>query len=88
MHDKFFDKNLTPDLVITDVNMPIMNGDEVVRKIRKSGQTNAEVPIIVYSGDGEKEKIHKFLRNGMNDFFVKGSDVSHLANLVKFWTAA
>jgi len=88
LHDKFFDKNLTPDLVITDINMPIMNGDEVVRKIRKSGQTNAGIPIIVYSGDGEKEKIHKFLRNGMNDFFVKGSDVSHLANLVKFWTAA
>ncbi len=68
--------------------MPIMNGDEVVRKIRKSRQTNTGIPIIVYSEDGEKEKIHKFLRNGMNDFFVKRSDVSHLANLIKFWTAA
>jgi len=67
--------------------MPIMNGDEVVRKIRKSGQINAEIPIIAYSGDGEKEKIHKFLRNGMNDFFVKGADIAHLENLVKFWTA-
>jgi two-component system CAI-1 autoinducer sensor kinase/phosphatase CqsS len=87
LHDKFFDKNLIPDLIITDVNMPIMNGYEVVRKIRKSGQANAEIPIIAYSGDGEKEKIHKFLRNGINDFFVKGTDIAHLENLVKFWTA-
>ena len=86
LHDKFFDKNLIPDLIITDINMPIMNGDEVVRKIRKSGQINAEIPIIAYSGEGGKEKIHKFLRNGMNDFFVKGADIVHLENLIKFWT--
>ena len=48
------------NLVISDINMPIMNGDEVVKIIRKSGQANAEIPIIAYSGDGEKEKIHKF----------------------------
>jgi two-component system CAI-1 autoinducer sensor kinase/phosphatase CqsS len=86
LHDKFFDKNLIPDLIITDINMPIMNGDEVVKIIRKSGQANAEIPIIAYSGDGEKEKIHKFLRNGMSDFFIKGTDVTHLENLIKFWT--
>jgi two-component system CAI-1 autoinducer sensor kinase/phosphatase CqsS len=86
LYDKFFDKNLILDLVIADINMPIMNGDEVVRKIRKSGQVNAEIPIIAYSGDGGKEKIHKFLRNGMNDFFVKGTDIVHLENLIKFWT--
>ena len=85
LHDKFFDKNLIPDLIITDINMPIMNGDEVVKIIRKSGQANAEIPIIAYSGDGEKEKIHKFLRNGMSDFFIKGTDVTHLENLIKFW---
>ncbi len=86
LHDKFFDKNLITDLIITDINMPIMNGDEVVKIIRKSGQANAEIPIIAYSGDGEKEKIHKFLRNGMSDFFIKGTDVNHLENLIKFWT--
>jgi len=87
LHDKFFSEDSKHDLVITDVNMPIMNGDEVVRKIRKSGQVKANIPIIVYSGDGEKEKIHKFLRSGMSDFFVKGSDVNYLSNLIRFWTA-
>jgi CheY-like chemotaxis protein len=66
--------------------MPIMNGDEVVRKIRKSVNANAEIPIIAYSGDGEKEKIHKFLRNGINDFFIKGNDINHFSNLIKFWS--
>ena len=85
LHDKFFDTEFHYDLIITDVNMPIMNGDEVVKKIRKSEQANSEIPIIVYSGDGEKEKIHKFLRCGMNDFFIKGGDATHLSSLVKFW---
>ncbi len=86
LHDKFFDTKLKPDLVITDVNMPIMNGCEVARKIRESRQINAEIPIIVCSGDSEKEKIHKFLRNGINDFFIKGNDINHFSNLIKFWS--
>lgn len=85
LYEKFLDKKSTYDLIITDVHMPIMNGDEVARKIRKSGQVQANIPIIVYSGDGEKEKIHKFLRSGMNDFFVKGGNMNHLSDLVNFW---
>ncbi|NCA28857.1 MAG: response regulator [Proteobacteria bacterium] len=87
LHDKFFKDNSQHDLLITDINMPLMNGDEVVKKIRKSGQKKSHIPIIVYSGDGEKEKIHKFLRSGINDFFIKGTDIGYLSNLIKFWVS-
>ncbi|MBM3590864.1 MAG: response regulator [Alphaproteobacteria bacterium] len=87
LHDKFFKDNSQHDLLITDINMPVMNGDEVVKKIRKSGQKKSDIPIIVYSGDGEKEKIHKFLRSGINDFFIKGTDIGYLSNLIKFWVS-
>jgi len=83
LHDKVFEGNTDYDIIISDINMPVMNGDEVVKNIRKSSK---QIPVIVYSGDGEKEKIHKFLRAGMNDFFVKGGDIEHLSNLIKFWT--
>lgn len=87
LHDKFFKDNSQHDLLITDINMPLMNGDEVVKKIRKSGQKKSHIPIIVYSGDGEKEKIHKFLRSGINDFFIKGTNIGYLSNLIKFWVS-
>lgn len=85
LHDKVFADDSNYDIIISDINMPIMNGDEVVKNIRKSSK---QIPVIVYSGDGEKEKIHKFLRAGMNDFFVKGGDIEHLSNLIKFWTSS
>lgn len=86
LQDKLFDENLHYDLVITDVNMPIINGDEAIKSIRNFKDNNRRIPIIIYSGDGEKENIHKFLKSGVSDFFVKGDDVNHLIDLARFWT--
>lgn len=86
LNDKFFEENSKYDVLITDINMPIMNGDEVAKNIRKSNNKHNNIPIIAYSGDSEKEKIHKFLRCQINDFYIKGDDTEYLNNLVNFWT--
>jgi len=39
-----------PDVVITDVNMPLMNGLELVKRLREDRRT-ARTPIIVLSGE-------------------------------------
>jgi two-component system KDP operon response regulator KdpE len=44
-------KNWSPDLVITDLRMPNMDGLELCRKVR----TQSRVPIIVLSVKGEKQ---------------------------------
>lgn len=79
--DKFFANN-NFDIIISDINMPKINGIEVVKKIRKSFK---DIPIIAYSGDNQKDKIHKLLRSKINDYFIKGDDINYLSNLVKFW---
>lgn len=86
LKDKLFDEKLHYDLVITDINMPIINGDEVIKNIRNFRHNNHQIPVIVYSGDGGRENIHKFLKCGVSDFFVKGDDVDHLIDLARFWT--
>jgi CheY-like chemotaxis protein len=86
LKDKLFDEKLHYDLVITDINMPIINGDEVIKNIRNFRHNNHQIPVIVYSGDGGRENIHKFLKCGVSDFFIKGDDVNHLIDLAKFWT--
>lgn len=87
LQDKLFDENLHYDLVITDVNMPIINGDEAIKSIINFKDNSRRIPIIIYSGDGEKENIHKFLKSGVSDYFVKGDDVKHLIDLARFWTS-
>jgi two-component system CAI-1 autoinducer sensor kinase/phosphatase CqsS len=87
LKDKLSDENLHYDLVITDVNMPIINGDEAIKSIINFKDNNLRIPVIIYSGDGEKETIHKFLKSGVSDFFVKGDDVKHLIDLARFWTS-
>ena len=55
-----------PDLVITDIDMPLMNGLEFIRQIRADGDTT---PIIAISGDAAHLIAAENL--GAQDSFVK-----------------
>jgi DNA-binding response OmpR family regulator len=61
----FFERR--PDLVISDIRMPVMNGMELVRRIREV----SNVPIIVLSAVGEEEDKVRALQFGADDFVVK-----------------
>lgn len=64
--------NSTPDikLVITDYNMPEMDGFELVSRIRESHEKN-EIAIIGISAQGSGMLSAKFLKSGANDFLKK-----------------
>jgi len=57
------------DLIITDINMPIMNGEELIKRIREKYSID-ELPILVVSGNNENSLI-KCLKLGANDFIKK-----------------
>lgn len=44
-----------PDVVLTDLTMPVMNGNELIRRLRSEPRT-ASIPIVVVSGDAEAAK--------------------------------
>jgi len=56
------------DLIITDWNMPEMNGYELVKKIRL---TNKDIPIIMITTEGGKKEVIKALKAGVNNYIVK-----------------
>ena len=59
-----------PDLIVCDVEMPAMNGMELVKNVKSSGYFK-ELPIIMLSSlDTSAERI-KYLKAGANDFVVK-----------------
>jgi diguanylate cyclase (GGDEF)-like protein len=57
-------------MLITDYNMPRMNGFDLVRQIRKQVDKNGLV-IIGLSADGDNSLSAKFIKNGANDFLKK-----------------
>jgi two-component system, chemotaxis family, chemotaxis protein CheY len=60
-----------PDIVICDWVMPIMDGVELTRAIRRSGHANAYVPIIVLSGYSERSRVTQARDAGVTEFIVK-----------------
>ncbi len=73
-----------PDLILMDIQMPIMNGYEATIAIRKLPNTQA-IPIIALTAGtvvGEKEKC---INAGMNDYISKPVDKENLATIIQHW---
>ncbi|MDR2048174.1 MAG: sigma-54 dependent transcriptional regulator [Treponema sp.] len=68
------------DLVITDLRMPGMSGEEFQRKIN-SGYPG--LPVIILTGHGTVENAVSAMRNGAYDFITKPPNIDHLTMLVK-----
>lgn len=66
---KFLEKNV-PDLILLDINMPEMDGFEVMKKIREIPQ-NSNTPIIFLTADNEAATEQKCLDCGAVDFIAK-----------------
>src|SRR5689334_20332797 len=60
-------KDFTPDLVITDLMMPNMDGIELCRRLRQTSQ----VPILVLSVRGEERSKIQALDSGADDYMTK-----------------
>jgi two-component system KDP operon response regulator KdpE len=68
-----------PDLVITDLGMPNMNGIELCRRLRAISQ----VPIIVLSAKGEEQTKVEALDTGADDFVTKPFGIHELLARVR-----
>jgi DNA-binding response OmpR family regulator len=58
------------DLIITDMVLPNMNGDEIVAKLKLDDKTKS-TPIIVLSASGMDEAVRRVEGMGINAFYVK-----------------
>jgi PAS domain S-box-containing protein len=61
----------TYDAVISDYQMPEMNGIQFLRKVRLSGNT---IPFILFTGRGREEVVIQALNEGANFYLQKGGD--------------
>ncbi|MEI6821644.1 MAG: response regulator [Bacteroidota bacterium] len=59
-----------PDLIICDVEMPVMDGFEFVKKVRSSGFFD-DIPLIMLSGKEESKDKIKCFEIGADDYIIK-----------------
>ncbi len=70
------------DMIITDINMPDINGLELISFL-KSDQKYKHIPLIIISTEGSERDIKKGLSLGAEKYFVKPFDTEELKKIVK-----
>ncbi|MEZ8803628.1 response regulator [Vibrio splendidus] len=73
------------DLILMDVEMPIMDGVEASRRIRSANKAYSSVPIIAHTGDSSPVTLEKMESSGMSDFIVKPADKNRLFDKIAHW---
>ena len=70
------------DLIITDINMPDINGLELVRFIRES-ETHKATPLVIISTDGREADRDRGLKLGANAYLTKPFRPEQLLEIVR-----
>lgn len=76
------DESACPDLVLLDINLPSINGDEVLKWIRNE-EFLKDLPVIVLSSSSSKRDIEKMTLFGANAYVTKPDDLDGYSGLVK-----
>jgi two-component system chemotaxis response regulator CheY len=70
------------DIVITDINMPIMDGLKLVKRIRTDA-VHKDVPIMIISTEGAQEDRQRALQLGANSYITKPIQAPQVISKVK-----
>jgi len=73
---------VSPDLVITDINMPDINGLEVVRFVKQS-ENFKHIPVIIVTTEGRDVDKERGLRLGADKYLVKPFQPAQLQQFVQ-----
>lgn len=59
-----------PDLIILDVNMPVMDGKQALEQIRKD-PTTSRIPVLMLTAESAKALVVELIQIGISDYIVK-----------------
>lgn len=71
-----------PDVIITDINMPRMNGFEFIEGVRSTDAYRA-IPILVLTTESDAEKKARARKAGATGWIVKPFDAAKLADAIR-----
>ncbi len=75
------------DLILMDINMPLLDGMETTRKIREMKDSSiSSIPIFAITGNASNYSIDEFKAVGINEYLQKPLDFDRLVTLVNQYT--
>jgi CheY-like chemotaxis protein len=75
------EKNVLPDIIFLDINMPKVNGWEFLVSFREARHLK-HVPVIIYSTSSENREIRKAKELGANGFITKPDSFTQLKEML------
>ncbi len=82
---KKLEAEASPDLIVLDLVMPAINGEEVLKSIRNNFKTVA-VPVIISTVKRETSSLINLMNLGATDYLMKPYDVKDLTRLINSYT--
>ena len=73
-----------PFVIISDINMPRMNGLELLKEVKKDTMTLFKsIPFLIISSSTSEEEIAATYKSGAQGYFEKSMTIDHQVNLIK-----
>ncbi len=79
---KLLNKDLDPDVIFLDLNMPIMSGQEFLMEVKKRVETQ-NIPVIIFSTSSNPSTIKLTKEMGAIDFITKPNRFDALVDILK-----
>ena len=70
-----------PDLVLLDLHLPDIAGEEVLDELRASPET-AGIPVVIVSAEASKGRVQRLRQRGAHDYLTKPIDLVELLGVV------
>lgn len=68
---------MPPDYIFLDINMPVMNGKDTLKEIKKNTRLR-DIPVIMYSTTSDTREIQGYYQLGAHDFLIKPNNFNKL----------
>jgi putative two-component system response regulator len=76
-------EKVSPDLILLDIEMPVMDGFETLQKLKSESSSNSDIPVMFLTGRNDAEVEARGLEMGAVDFVTKPFSAPVLLNRIK-----
>lgn len=75
------------DLIILDLELPDMNGEEILKQLKKNKDTS-DLAVIIMTGRYDADVVRRLIKQGASEFFLKPFIAEELLMKIDFWIDA
>lgn len=77
-----YQDKISPDLILLDINMPVMDGHETLAQI-KSDERLKHIPVIMLTTSSASDDIRKAYQHYSNSYIVKPYEIADLDSIIE-----